>query len=116
MPVPVNFPSVDPFFPNTEDGRDIHLRKLSDAVRGLMDGRLNAAFDFDLETGTATETIVETSRIADTSRVILVPMSEVAAAHHAAGTVRITAVTAKEFTITHLPSALTRTFRASILS
>lgn len=116
MPAPVNFPSVDAFFPTTEDGRDIHLKALAAAVRGIMDGRINAAFDLELEAGTATTTTIEDKRISDTSRIILVPMDAAAAAHHAAGTVRVTNVTTEAFTLTHLPSTLTRSFRASILS
>ena len=116
MPAPVNFPSVDPFFPDTKDGIDLHLKQIAAAVRGILDGQINAAFDLELETGSAVQTVVVDDRIADTTRVILVPMDSVAATHLYAGTVRITEVDPGSFTLDHLPSTLTRAYRASLLS
>jgi hypothetical protein len=116
MPVPVSFPVPDAFFPGTDDGRDIHLRQLAASVRGLMDGNTNAAFDFDLQVSPAVTTTVTDARVAATTRVILVPMNAAAVTHPAAGTVRITEVLPGSFTITHLPSPVVRSFRASLLS
>ena len=116
MPVPVSFPTVDPFFPETTQGRDRHLRQLSGVVQGIMGGKINAAFDFDLEPAPAVTTTVSDARIADTSRIQLVPINAAADTHLASGTVRITEVTRGSFTLTHVPSPVTRSFRMSFLS
>jgi len=118
MPAPVEFSSADPFFPKTEEGQDRHLRQLANAVRGLMDGKTNAAFDFSLDTGTATTTTVTYNRVRNTSRVILTPVDDVAATHLHAGTVRVPSADISDgsFIVTHLPYPDARNFRASVLS
>lgn len=118
MPAPVEFPTADPFFPDTEEGQARHLRQLAAVVRGLMDGKINAAFDFALETGALTTTTVIDDRVRPTSRILLHPIDDVALTHFSAGTVRVldADIDAGQFVVNHLPYPNARNFRASILS
>lgn len=118
MVAPVTFKSVDPFLPDTDEGQDRHLRQLSSTVRGIMDGKINAAQDFALAVAPAVQTVVPDERVAESSRVILTAADDAAAVHLASGTVRISAanITTGSFTIDHVSSPVARTFRASILS
>jgi hypothetical protein len=94
-----------------------HRRQLADATRGIMEGKTNNAHDFDLAVSAAS-TIVIDERVANTSRIMLTPVNEHAANDFASGTVEILAANIEpgQFTVSHLPSTLTRSFRASILS
>jgi len=118
VPAPVNFPTPDPFLPATDQGQQIHLRQLANAVRGIMDGKINAAFDFDLQTGAAVQTVVIDERVRPTSRILLTPIDDVAYTHFHAGTVRVLEanINLGTFTVDHLPYPDARSFRASMLS
>ncbi len=118
MVAPVDFPTADPFKPKTDEGQDQHLRQIASVVRGLMDGRVNSANDFSLEVSPAVTTTITDERIRSTSRIILTPGDDAAAAHHDAGTVRVLTadITNGSMVIRHLPSTIARTFRATFLS
>ncbi len=115
---PVTFPRPDPFKANTEDGQAQHLRELASAVNGIMEGKVNCAIDITLELSPATSTVIADPRSRATSRVLLHPTNNHAANDMAAGLIEIFPddVTSGSFTITHLPFALVRSFRAVFFS
>lgn len=110
----VNFPVPDPDHPDER----YHRRQLAASVRGLMDGNNNAANDFDLEPSPAVATTVVDPRVGPTSRIILTPGNNHAANDLASGTIEIPPNLIKngQFTIQHVISPLTRSFRATISS
>ena len=118
MPVSITFPTPDQAFPDTEAGQAQHLRQLAGVVRGIMDGKLNSSFDIPLDADNSETTVVTYNRVRSTSRIILTPIDEVAAAHYHAGTVRVLEadITDGSFTISHLPSTLTREFRVMVFA
>ena len=118
MPAPVNFPVPDPFKASTPEAVEHHLRQLAAVVRGIMEGKINAAFDFDLNVSPATTTTITSDRIRATSRVQLQPINNHARNDWAAGAIQLdeAAITSRSLVITHLPSTLTRSFRVSFLS
>lgn len=118
MSAPVEFQTADPFFPETEDGQNRHLRQLAGVARGIMDGKINAAQDFSLDVSPAVQTVVTDSRVANTSRIVLTGGDDAGIAHLASGTVRVLSgsITTGSFTVAHVPSPVARSFRASILS
>ncbi len=115
---PVNFPSPDPFKPNTEDGQAQHLRQLASVLRGVMDGKINSALDVTLEVSPATTTVISDARSRSTSRIVLHPTNNHAANEMAAGLIEIFPddITSGSFTITHLPFSLARSFRVAFFA
>ncbi len=118
MPAPVSFPAPDPFKPQTPTGIDQHLRQLAITSIGTMDGKINAAQDFDLALSPAVTTTITDARVRGTSRILLHPVNDHAAGDLASGTVEILDANVLDgsFTVSHLPSTLTRSFRTSFLS
>lgn len=115
MVAPVNFPVPDFDHPEEKE----HRRQIAQATRNLMAGKTNAAQDFDLDATGSSSTTVQDTRVAATSRVILVPANNHAANDLASGTVEVPPAQITpgvSFVVTHVPSTLTRSFRASILS
>lgn len=86
------------------------LKKIVLSIQQLGAGRSNAVGAVTLATGAAT-TVVADENCAEGSVPILVPTTANAATEFGAGTLRISAVANKSFTITHVNSATTgRTF------
>lgn len=118
MPSPVSFRMPPPYKPQTPQGIDEHLREISLIVRSIMDGKINAAFDFELTVSPAVSTTITDERIRETTRVLLHPVNAHAANDWHAGTVKVIEGNIKGgfFIVDHLPSTLVRSFRASLLS
>jgi hypothetical protein len=90
------------------------IKKLVLAIQQLAAGRSNAVGSVTLATGAAT-TVVSDNNCASGSVPILVPTTANAAAEVGNGTMYISAVANKSFTITHANSATTgRTFLYAI--
>ena len=85
MVAPVNFPVPD--FQHVDIHE--HLRQIAQSVRNLMNGKTNAAQDFDLDNEGASSTTVSDTRVADSSRIILVPANNHAANDLMSGTVEV---------------------------
>ena len=109
----VSFPVVD----IQSDDEERHRRNLAEVANSLRDGKINSAVDFELETAQGT-TLVETPFCGSTSRVLLQPVDNNAAADYASGTVVILedVIVNGQFTISHTIFSGTRTFRCSMLS
>lgn len=99
------------YTPGTEE-RD--LKKIIMAVQQLASGRSNAVGTVTL-TASAASTTVTTDNCAAGSVPILVPTTAHAAAEHGNGTLYISSVANKSFTITHANNAQTdRTYLYAI--
>lgn len=112
MVADVNYPKVDK---QSEDDKRL-LRDLSLVVNSLRDGKVNSALSFDLAVAPAVTTTISDARISATSRVLLEPINDAAAADYAAGAVRVASTTNGQFILEHVQFALPRTFRCSFLS
>ena len=100
------------YVPN-RDEKD--LTKIILSLQELAAGRSNAVGTVTLTTGAAT-TVVMTDNCAEGSTPILTAMTANAATELGNGTIYISAVANKSFTITHANSATTlRTFRYAIV-
>ncbi len=84
------------------------LRRLSNSINSLGDGRSNAVGDVTLTLSSAT-TLVSDPRVGTDSVVTLMPTNAAAATE-----APYVAVTAGSFTITHANAATSRTFRYAI--
>jgi hypothetical protein len=114
MPAKGNYPVPDFDHPDEKQ----HRRQLAESLRGVLDGKTNNAHDFDLDATSATSTTVLDERVSDISRIVLTGVNDHGIAELASGTVEVLAanITPGQFVVTHLPSTLTRSIRASILS
>ena len=91
------------------------LRKIILAVQQLAAGRSNAVGQVTLATGSAT-TVVNDANCAPGSSVLFTPVTANAAAEAGNGTMYLSSVSNKSFTITHANSGTTgRTFLYAIL-
>lgn len=91
------------------------LKKINLAIQQLAAGRSNAVGTVTLATGAAS-TVVSDNNVAPGSVPILMPATANAAAEVGNGTIYVSAVANKSFTITHANSATTgRTFRYAIV-
>ena len=111
----VNYPFPDHDYPASDTAT--FTRQLAEALRGAMNGKINPAVTFTLNT-TGITTTVQDPRIAATSRILLHPLNTHAAGDWASGTVLIAeaGVVPGQFTVQHTISTLARKFRASFLS
>lgn len=97
-------------------GRDEKdLTKLILSLQELAAGRSNAVGTITLATGSAT-TVIATDNCAEGSTPILTPMTANAAAEVGNGTMYVSSVINRSFTITHANSVtVNRTFRYAIV-
>ena len=94
--------------------KDEWLRKIANAVNGIMDGKINATGTFTL-TASVTSTVVVDRRCGTNSVVLITPTTANAAG--ALATTYIPSTTIKnQFTVTHANAGTTdRTFNYAIL-
>lgn len=91
-------------------GDEKDLRRFALAIQGLSSGRSNASSTVTL-TASAASTVVSFDNCSADSIPLLVPMTANAAAELGAGTIYVSAVAHRSFTITHANNAQTdRTF------
>lgn len=103
---PAEIQSTDP---------DRHRRHIAETANLVLDGKVNSAIDFELET-TGTTTTVTNDKISISSRVILTPTDQLTASELASGGIYVDEddIDNGQFVVTHTQSASTRVFRAVV--